>query len=54
MAQGIHNQVRPHTALNYRPTCSPGYYSVDSNLGSGTINGGRSDKLDSPDNELPY
>jgi len=35
-----YNQVRPHSALNYRPP-APEAYSVDSDLTSGTINGGR-------------
>ncbi len=36
-----YNQVRPHSALNYRPP-APETIAVDSNLTSGTINGGRS------------
>ncbi len=36
-----YNQVRPHSALNYRPP-APETITVDSNLTSGTINGGRS------------
>ena len=36
-----YNQVRPHSVLNYRPP-APETIVVDSNLTSGTINGGRS------------
>ena len=36
-----YNQVRPHSALDYRPP-APETIAVDSNLRSGTINGGRS------------
>ena len=36
-----YNQVRPHSALNYRPP-APETIAVDSNSTSGTINGGRS------------
>ena len=36
-----YNQVRPHSALNYRPP-APETITVDSNLTSGTTNGGRS------------
>ena len=36
-----YNQVRPYSALNYRPP-APETIGVDSNLSSGTINGGRS------------
>jgi len=37
-----YNQVRPHSALNSPGTSSQGHRSVDSNLTSDTINGGRS------------
>jgi len=40
-----YNQVRPHSALNYRPP-APETIAVDSNLTSGTINGGRSVRLE--------
>jgi len=42
-----YNQVRPHSALNYRPP-APETITVDSNLTSGTTNGGRS-----PPQEVP-
>ena len=47
-----YNQVRPHSALNYRPP-APETIAIDSNLTSGTINGRRSvisalQRLESP------
>ena len=36
-----YNHIRPHSALNYRPP-APETIAIDSNLTSGTINGGRS------------
>ena len=37
-----YNQVGPHSALNYRPPVLEAIIPVDSNLTSGTINGGKS------------
>ncbi len=34
-----YNQVRPHSALDYRPPAPRGHRSIDSNLTSGNING---------------
>ena len=44
MAQGIQPGKTPQCSW-LQSTCSRGYYSIDSNLRSGTINGGRSIQL---------
>jgi len=45
VAQGIQPTRTPQ--CSWLPaTCSRGYYSIDSNLTSGTINGGRSEAID--------